>query len=339
MTTSRSVVFTLNNYTEEEYKAITEWECKYLVVGKEVGENKTPHLQGYVEWRSPKRFEVMKKLLPRAHWEKRRGTAKQASDYCKKDGDFIEIGQMSKQGERNDIHDFVDKLKAGKRMREVAEEDPVTFIKFNKGLKAYQTTIAKDRQSFPYIEWRYGVAGVGKTYGVYMKHGNENIYSFDGKWWDGYENDKVILMDDLDPTDWKEERYKEFLKICDRYKYMGQIKGGYTKIDSPYIYITAEKHPFDYWQGNKLHQVLRRMARVVQVTDGGVEEDMGVENGGSKVAYPGDLADMDDKHIDEPEMQPDPVAEHVDGPEAPVDAVTQPPEQVTYVTYVTEVAR
>lgn len=44
------VVFTLNNYSEEEHEWISSWiveNCKWGVVGKEVGDEcQTPHLQG-----------------------------------------------------------------------------------------------------------------------------------------------------------------------------------------------------------------------------------------------------------------------------------------------------
>lgn len=41
--------FTVNNYTAEEIVAVKSLEYKYLVIGFEVGEEGTPHLQCYVE--------------------------------------------------------------------------------------------------------------------------------------------------------------------------------------------------------------------------------------------------------------------------------------------------
>jgi len=44
MERSRNFVFTLNNYTTEEVELVKEWDCKYLIFGKEIGESGTPHL-------------------------------------------------------------------------------------------------------------------------------------------------------------------------------------------------------------------------------------------------------------------------------------------------------
>ena len=84
---------TINNYTENDIEMLSSDKTTYLIYGKEIGENGTHHLQIYVEYGSSKRFDTMKNRYPRAHIEKRKGTAKQASDYCKKDGNFIETGE------------------------------------------------------------------------------------------------------------------------------------------------------------------------------------------------------------------------------------------------------
>lgn len=83
--------FTLNNYTDEEYGSIVphfEGLGKYII-GKEIGENGTPHLQGFLSANKKVRFETLKKVYPRLHLEASRGSMKQNYEYCSKDGDFV----------------------------------------------------------------------------------------------------------------------------------------------------------------------------------------------------------------------------------------------------------
>lgn len=109
MSRAKHWCFTLNNYTSEEYRKIVDYlnsdHCIYGVVGKEVGESGTPHLQGYVSCRIRLTLRSIKVLLSdRAHFETKRGTPYEAAEYCKKDGDFVEFGEVpvQTQGKRTD---------------------------------------------------------------------------------------------------------------------------------------------------------------------------------------------------------------------------------------------
>lgn len=89
--TMRKLCFTFNNYSNTEYSKIVEI-CEsrnYLYcIGEEVGESGTPHLQGYIEFKTPKAWSTIKKMLPKAHIERAKGNRKQNLTYCKKDGKF-----------------------------------------------------------------------------------------------------------------------------------------------------------------------------------------------------------------------------------------------------------
>lgn len=92
VTLCRSWCYTLNNPTEEEInslKALDPEKVACHVFAHEVGEQGTPHLQGYLRFKKPCRLSWWKNQLPRVHVEARRGTEQQAWDYCIKDGNVL----------------------------------------------------------------------------------------------------------------------------------------------------------------------------------------------------------------------------------------------------------
>lgn len=67
----------------------------YYVIGKEIAPTTlTPHLQCYIVFKNKKTLAALKKLWPTAHFDISRGTPQEASDYCKKDADFEEYGEV-----------------------------------------------------------------------------------------------------------------------------------------------------------------------------------------------------------------------------------------------------
>lgn len=69
---SRNWFFTLNNYTADDIKCLTEVkgnEYQY-VFQEEKGESGTPHLQGILMFKNARSFKSVKKLLKRAHLER-----------------------------------------------------------------------------------------------------------------------------------------------------------------------------------------------------------------------------------------------------------------------------
>jgi len=92
----RRLCFTLNNYSNTEIQVleqlISQTSRYKIIFGYEVGENGTPHIQGYIESANgrPKNFSVWKNVLgDRCHIEKARGNRQQNIEYCSKDGNFM----------------------------------------------------------------------------------------------------------------------------------------------------------------------------------------------------------------------------------------------------------
>lgn len=275
MSSSRSLCFTHNNYTEEDIEKWQNWDMiKYIVIGFEICPSTgTPHLQGYVEFRNSVKFTTLKNKFPTVHFEKRRKTAAQAAEYCKKsktkDINYEHItdkkgnkcvwekGDISSQGARTDISDAIDIIIDGGKLNDVY---PETRIKYEKGLKSFAESLQKDRDFKPEVIWIYGLSGTGKT--KKATEYSKEYYIKDGtQWWDNYEHEETIIIDDFDGR-WP---YRDLLRLLDRYKYQGQIKGGYCKINSKRIVITCEHHPDNFWDGNELTQVVRRLSEIIHL--------------------------------------------------------------------------
>lgn len=98
MKRARSWCFTVNNDTYEDFETFMSHTFKYCIIGFEVGEEGTPHMQGYVQYHEAKSLKKMKKILPRAHLEIAKGNAEQNRKYCSKEGDYYEIGSYTSGG-------------------------------------------------------------------------------------------------------------------------------------------------------------------------------------------------------------------------------------------------
>lgn len=133
MARSRGWCFTDNECNEDVW---TNAGAEYLVFGREVAPSTGhKHLQGYIYFKQPKGLKGMKKLHATAHFEPAKGTSKQNRDYCVKDNNFVEIGELPQQGKRADLEDVAALIKEGASLKRVAEEHPTTFVKFYKGIK------------------------------------------------------------------------------------------------------------------------------------------------------------------------------------------------------------
>lgn len=84
--------FTHNNYSEEDCKIIEQSAEKYkylYIFGYEVGDQGTPHLQGYIEWPNKTAYTaIIKKLGIQMHFTPAKGNRNDNINYCSKDGNY-----------------------------------------------------------------------------------------------------------------------------------------------------------------------------------------------------------------------------------------------------------
>lgn len=263
MSRTRGYCFTINNYTDEELEfcyCCLKDSFEFVIVGEEVGEEGTPHLQGYIYDSSRPTFNKVKKLLPRAHIENAKGSPQQNITYCSKEGDWVEYGDRPSQGKRNDFEEIKEMLDSGESLLDVAGSHFSTFIRYNKGIMLYMMLLLKPRtiENPPKIMWLYGDTGVGKTRFAYDTY--KSVYMKDGtKWWNGYTQQQCIVIDDYDGK-WP---FRDLLKLLDIYPYAGQFKGGYVEINSPVIIVTCDRsidEVNDHLSPKEMKQLKRRFS-------------------------------------------------------------------------------
>lgn len=266
MSRSRNWCFTINNFTDEEIIICDEIECTYIIYGDEIGDSGTPHLQGYLEFKDAKSLTSVRKLLGgRAHLETRRGSPIQASDYCKKQGNFFERGTMSNQGKRNDLEEIANLVK-DEGIKGIIEKRPDAFIKYGRNIERLAEHLYVPRTIKPKVVWLWGTTGSGKT--KKATSSSDNYYIWNGtKWWNGYTQQNTVILDDYS-WDKSEQAFRYLLRLLDGYSIQVETKGGMVYFNSPVIYITCEFPPHDIFpKGNTLNQVLRRIDEIEHLRD------------------------------------------------------------------------
>lgn len=250
MSQSRFWCYTLNNYGEEQWAHFQNIPAQYHVFGREVGTAGTPHLQGYIEFEKPIRLNAVKVLMgtDAVHLELRKAKAYQAADYCKKDGDFHEYGTVplppaEKVDSKKRWLKVLRACQAGD-WTWVEENEPYLWLLQEKKIRSHY----KCPKSIEVLdnEWIYGPTGTGKSRTAREQFPDAYIKDASSHWWDGYNGEDVVIIEDLDKYHVKQGYY---LKIwADHYAFPAQIKGGQQMIRPKKIIVTSNYSPEDIWQ-------------------------------------------------------------------------------------------
>lgn len=250
----RGFCFTINNYTDADKGGLEMLAamCEYMVVGKETGEEGTPHYQGYVYFKNKKSFKQVKDVIPRAHIEVAKGNAQQNRDYCIKGGDFEEFGNVPKQGNRGDLSEVLEFT----TMRDVVlNASSYQAIRMAEKRLVY---LEPKRDWKPRVVWIYGNTGLCKTRGIHEAYPDLfRPQSF--KWWDGYDGHEEVLVDDFRGSFCK---FSDLLLLIDRYPYQVEVKGGMRQLRAKRMFFTSCYHPVDCYKDRTdedLQQLIRRI--------------------------------------------------------------------------------
>lgn len=149
-TKARYWVFTWNNYSDASLEHLRSLTFVYLVFGKEVGENGTPHLQGTICFEKQHRFNAVKQMISNDIHLEMCKDLKSSVVYCKKDGDFEELGECPKMGKRSDLEDVKLAVKSNPNIKlsELRESYSEVYARYERWLQKY----VQDNRPVPEIE-------------------------------------------------------------------------------------------------------------------------------------------------------------------------------------------
>ena len=246
--------------------------CKYLIVGREVGENLTPHLQGYCETMNKESITSLQNKFQnplmgtgiRMAIFAAAGSAQQNIEYCSKEGNVLcERGAKPKgAGHRSDLDAVIKAIENGESMDKIVRQFPRQYISYHRGLQSMSTYFQKPRNFMTIGYWLYGETGTGKS-----KWAHENFPDAfwklpDCKWFDGYSEQETVIIDDFRPV--KEMSFQMMLRLVDRYPMQVETKGGRVNFAPKRVIITTPKsisetfRHLDFIQEENIQQMKRR---------------------------------------------------------------------------------
>jgi len=264
--------YTINNYVEDDVLKLralhTDAKNKvlYHAFQAEVGENGTPHLQGYIAFTGTKmRSTVANLVSKRAHLERTKGTPAEASDYCLDDakrdpakmdlfhtaGDLAAVPDQSlkavpKSGTRTDLNTVKRKLDEGAGVWELAQGDHFsTTAKYWKFFLQYKSARIAPRTEKTDVFVYYGAPGTGKSRAAFNFDKSFAVPASNGtQWMDGYDPDKhrVVIFDDFHAS----VPAHLLLRLCDGYPLQFPVKGGFAEFRPEAIVLTSNYAP-EYW--------------------------------------------------------------------------------------------
>lgn len=264
----------------------TDWSCtdwtelynkhedliRFICWGKEIAPTTgNEHHQGWIQIIKKKTLGGMKKLMgDKVSFKVCRGDEFDNQVYCKKDNNFKQLGKFIVQGERTDLLGMKNFINEGHTMKEIADENFNLYCQYRSGLTKYKEMVDKEKsKEFRKVEVNvlYGATGTGKTR-LAMVESEYKIEGFNLKWWDGYEGEKCILIDEFA----NQIPITELLNILDGYQLRLPIKGGHTYALWNKVYITTNLN-FDEWypSAKKMHKLalLRRISSFAEVGPSG----------------------------------------------------------------------
>jgi len=274
--------FTVNNYTDNDIAlvdtALTQYSLDYVGYGKEIGEQGTPHLQGFIYRNSDHAaidWKTVKAMVPRGAIFKAKGTFQQNKTYCSKGGDYTFFGKEPVgQGKRTDLDAAVEDLKVTPSFPEFVRKNVKASCKYFNNFARVHQYLHRPNYDYqkPVVIVIHGPAGQNKTRRAIEMAKTLKMDIFKksastGAWFDRYCEEPYIILDDFRDTHYE---YADLLVLLDGYGSVQQVKCATTLVKPKYWIITTDTPPKEWYKNIpevKKDQIYRRITHTFRSSD------------------------------------------------------------------------
>lgn len=262
----RCWVFTWNN-PPDTLEEFDEFLKKYTYVyGFETAPTTgTKHLQGYVEFTGGTTFKQLREKFE-IFWDVAKGDREENWAYCTKGGKFVTSHPggfpKKRQGTRNDIEHVKDIVRSGGGMRDVLmSASSYQSAKFAELLLKYAEPA---RDWLCEVTWIHGPSGSGKTSKAAEMLPNAWWSGKDHKWFEGYDGQDEVIIDDLRAESWP---FVFLLRMLDSKPFRVECKGGSRQWRPKKIAITTLYEPRATYRAAEepMEQLLRRITHTIRL--------------------------------------------------------------------------
>lgn len=270
----RRVFLTWNNWQkdfETKEKAFDYFKelphIKAFILGFEVGEKGTHHIQAVIQFNQQKRFSTLRNYFKNNHIE-RIHDFKKAIEYCKKDNDYFEYGELTAQGQRTDIEQFTQAIIEGYSNMELLSEFPSQTQRYLNNIDKIRQMIlaehySKELRDDIKVIFISGTAGSGKTRYIYDTYDISDIYRVSDYTnpFDNYQGQKILVLDEYS----NQLNIQLLLNILDIYPMLlpARYNDKWACYEKVYIISNYNYNQLFNMYNNEIKQAINRRIRYI----------------------------------------------------------------------------